>query len=95
MPKSFWSNLPVLPDTYGFALANAAHVSGGTWMDGWHSVLLAELCASMDNKNKYNQHDCISKGWGRAGSNQSKVSRAPNYAPKESSCISLVLFPWK
>lgn len=63
-------------------------------MDEWHFPLLGELCALMDNKNKYNQHNCISETGCSAGSNQSKVSKAPNYAPEESSCISLVLFPW-
>lgn len=67
MFKSFWINLPMLSDTCGFALLMLpmiVNVCGRTLMDKWHFPLLGELCAPMDNKNKSDQHDCISeKGW--------------------------------
>lgn len=67
MPKSFWINLPTLlmhRDLPLLMLPVIINIYGSTLMDEWHILLPGELCAPMDNKNKYNQDYCISdKGW--------------------------------
>lgn len=63
MPKS-WINLPMFSDAQGFGLANAAcdyKCLESSLMDEWYFPPLGEWCAPMHNKNKYNQHDCISE----------------------------------
>lgn len=54
-------------------------------MDEWHFPLLGELCAPMDNKNKSTNMIAFQRRGGRAGISQPEVSKAPNYAPEESS----------
>lgn len=59
------------------------NVSGRTLTDEWLFPLLGELCAPVDNKINPTDKTAFQRRGGRGVSNQSKVSKAPNYAPEE------------
>lgn len=81
MPKSFWTKLPgslTRIDSPLLMLPMIVNVCGRSLMDEWQFPLFGELCAPMDNKNKPNDMIALQRRGGRAGSNQSKVCKAPN-----------------
>lgn len=59
-----------------------------TLMDEWHFSLLVNCVLQWIIKINTAHMIAFQRGGSRVGSNQSKVFRAPNYAPEESSCIS-------